>query len=133
MAQRTLKNSLDKTDPRFRDYKSLSAFADDVKLMPYETTTVLARSILDAASEEENASLCARPHVAIPVSRGGVVFVQRVGEETFCHVTKVKDKRYKKTIEYGSCSIYDPDGKIYESAKSAVDYVTSIFQQYGGR
>lgn len=132
MAKKTSKNLLDKIDARFCEYLHFKKSVAAIRLLPYETPEVFARSILDAASEDESPDIRARIHVALPVARGGSVQVHRHKGQTICFVICRRLGRIIGNEEYisGRSSIPDPTGRIYESARKASDYITELFQDF---
>jgi hypothetical protein len=102
-----------------------------VRLNDYEDGIVMARTILDAAQDEEIGHITARPHILMTLSREGFVEVTREGDSTKCFVKIRKIVKDRAVVDNGSCEVYDPSGVIFEAAKSAVTHVKSLHEEYG--
>lgn len=132
MAKSKLPNSFPDFVQRRRAYVDLAESIRGIKLSPYEDSTVMARTILDAASEEENAAFITRPHIAIVLREGGSVKIERKGSSVACKVEMPQlQLRASTLIDFGSCSVDDPDGSIYAAASESNQYVTSLFNEFG--
>lgn len=120
---------------RRRLYFELMQSIKNVKLEPYEDATIMARTILDAASEEDNAIAITKPHIAIVLREGGRVTLTKSGNESVCTVEmmgRLKESgRYTKTfVGSGRSSVSDPDGSTYSAGKAALGYVTALFDEF---
>lgn len=116
---------------RRREYNYFNERSRDTNLVPYEDATVIARTILDAASDEEFGSVSARLHIFILMSKRGTLSIKRERGRTICCTKTWKIASGKRCSEEGEESIEDSLGEVYEAAISAHEYVKALIREFG--
>lgn len=115
---------------RKREFEALMSQIRCVRLIDYEDSIVLARTILDAADEEDLGHIASRPHILIALTRNGSVEVERKGQDTVCFVTVSKYPGRQQIVDEGSCKVHDPSGAIYEAAAAGISYVVGLYDEF---
>lgn len=113
-----------------REYHAMESRAKEIRPAEYEDAMVVARTILDAASDEEIGHVSARLHIFLLLYRGGSVCVKRSKNKTICTVSLSKKTSKGLAPDVQSCEIQDPTGEIYSAVNSASGYVSVLIKEF---
>lgn len=113
-----------------REYQAMESRAKDIRPADYEDAMVIARTVLDAASDEEIGHINARLHIFLLLYRGGSVSVKRNKNKTICTVNLTKKTSKGIISDVQSCEIQDSTGEIYSAVNSASGYVSALIKEF---